>query len=234
MWQSVSDALAQSWARVLESAAALLPAAAVMLVAILAALVLGSAARWILTRALRRLEFDQRLNGTVFSALAEWSPDRSPARLLGRVVLWAFLLCGVLVGLTALDPELLGTLVGRLIDYLPNVFVAILLLLAGRVLAQFLSRGVLIGAVNLGLDSAPLLSMGVRWLVQLLAIAMALEHLHIGGVVLRLAFGILFGGIVLTLALAVGIGSTGVVRRGWAAQAAARRSEPHEAPFQHL
>jgi hypothetical protein len=42
---------------------------------------------------------------------------------------------------------------------------------------------------------------------------MVLEHLEIGGVVVDLAFGILFGGIVLTLALAVGLGSRDLVSR---------------------
>jgi hypothetical protein len=42
---------------------------------------------------------------------------------------------------------------------------------------------------------------------------MVLDHLEIGGVVVELAFGILFGGIVLTLALAIGLGSRDLVSR---------------------
>ena len=42
---------------------------------------------------------------------------------------------------------------------------------------------------------------------------MVLEHLEIGGTVVDLAFGILFGGIVLTLSLAIGLGSRDVVSR---------------------
>ena len=40
-----------------------------------------------------------------------------------------------------------------------------------------------------------------------------MEHLGIGGGIIRLAFGILFGGIVLALALAVGLGSKELVSR---------------------
>jgi hypothetical protein len=42
---------------------------------------------------------------------------------------------------------------------------------------------------------------------------MVLDHLQVGGNVVELAFGILFGGIVLTLALAVGLGSRDLVSR---------------------
>ena len=60
---------------------------------------------------------------------------------------------------------------------------------------------------------ARLLGVGVRWLVSVLTAAMALKHLGVGGTLVDLAFGILFGGIVLALALAVGLGSRDLVTR---------------------
>jgi hypothetical protein len=42
---------------------------------------------------------------------------------------------------------------------------------------------------------ARLLSVGVKWLAIVLAVAMALDHLRIASAVFQLAFGILFGGI---------------------------------------
>jgi hypothetical protein len=53
----------------------------------------------------------------------------------------------------------------------------------------------------------------VKWLVLVLTAAMVLDHLEVGGNIVELAFGILFGGIVLTLALAVGLGSRDLVSR---------------------
>jgi hypothetical protein len=47
----------------------------------------------------------------------------------------------------------------------------------------------------------------------LLAAAIALEHAGVGAGVVVVAFGTLFGGIVLTLALAVGLGAKDVVAR---------------------
>jgi hypothetical protein len=49
--------------------------------------------------------------------------------------------------------------------------------------------------------------------VIVLAAAMALDHIEIGGTIVDLAFGILFGGIVLTLSLAIGLGSRDLVSR---------------------
>lgn len=233
MWSQVDDALRQSVQRVLTNLAGFLPGVVAMLLAILLAAIVGGILRWIICRVLRWMRFDQRLERWGASALVEWSPGGSPTLLIGRLTFWLIVLLGILVGLAALDATLMPTMLERLVTYLPNVFVAILLLLVGTVLARFLARGVVISAVNLQLQSARLMGVGVKWLVLLLTAAMALDHLSIGGAVLKLAFGILFGGIVLALALAVGLGSKDVVSRTWERQAEKRPDEP-PVPVQHL
>jgi hypothetical protein len=137
---------------------------------------------------------------------------------VARLAYWVMMLIGVLVGLAALDATLMSSVAERLMSYVPHVFVAVLLILAGSVLARYLARGVLISAVNLQLQSARLLSLGVKWMVIVLTVAMTLDQLSIGGSVLKLAFAILFGGIVLAMALAVGLGSKDLVSRTWERQ----------------
>ena len=105
-------------------------------------------------------------------------------------------------------------------------------MLVGVLLARFLARSVLISAVNMHLQSARLLSVGVKWLVMVLAGAMALGHLGIGGQIVQVSFGILFGGIVLALALAVGLGSKEMVSRSWERQS--DREREVEEHFHHL
>jgi len=62
----------------------------------------------------------------------------------------------------------------------------------------------------------------------MLAGAMALNHLEIGGKIVDEAFAILFGGIVLTLALAVGLGARDLVSRSLERQAARMPEEGAE------
>src|SRR5262249_45099132 len=124
-------------------------------------------------------------------------------------------------------------LVLELFNYLPHVVAAGLVLLIGDLIARFLARSVLIGAVNMNLQYARLLSTGVKWMILVLAVAMALEHLAIGGSIVHIAFGILFGGIVFALALAVGLGSKELVSRSLEREAAKRPSEAEES-LRHL
>jgi hypothetical protein len=161
---------------------------------------------------LRGLSFDERAEQFGLGALADSSSLGSPSMLLARIVMWVVMFAGLLVSLSALDAALPEEFARRVFSYMPDVVAALLILVFGSGLARFLARSVLIGAVNLQMPQARLLSLGVKWLVLVLAWTMALEHLRIGRQILPLAFGILFGGIVLTLALAIGLGSKDLVK----------------------
>ena len=69
-------------------------------------------------------------------------------------------------------------------------------------------------------------------MVMVVAAAMALEQLGNGGEIVTLSFGILFGGIVLALSLAVGLGSKDMVSRSWEKQD--RGDETKDERLQHL
>jgi hypothetical protein len=200
-------------------------------------LLLAAASAWIvramIRRSLQRIEFDKRVERWGLSALAEWAPAHSPARLIAGIAYWCIMLVGLLVGLSALDETLTSAFVFRMLDYLPNVFAAMLILVIGVIFARFASHGVLISAVNLQIPWARLVSLGVKWLVLVLAGAMAMDHLGIGGEIVRLAFGILFGGIVLALALAVGLGSKDTVSRSLERQAGKNIEEQETAKRVH-
>ena len=182
-----------------------------------------------LRRFLRSIDFDERVVRWGFPDLAEWSPGRSPSLLFIRIVSWTIFILGLLAGISALDATLPSMLVVRLFGYIPNVLAALIVFAVGLFAARFLGRSVLISAVNMRLQSARLLSLGVKWLVLVLAGAMAMQHLGIGGNIVTLSFGILFGGIVLALALAVGLGSKDMVSRSWEQQ-----SQTEKTPEEHV
>jgi hypothetical protein len=233
MWVQIQQALNDSMIRVITKVANLLPGIVALIVALAVSMVLAWVVALLLRRSLSSVQFDDRLTTWGLSSLADWSPSNSPTLLVIRVVSWSIVLMGFLIGISAFDATLTSQLVERFFAYLPNVVAAIILLFVGNLLARFLSRSVLIGAVNMNLQYARLLSMGVKWLVLVLTVAMALEHLSIGGSIVFLAFAILFGGIVLSLSLAVGLGSKDLVSRSLEREAN-RAPEEAEDPFRHL
>ncbi|MGA3031753.1 MAG: hypothetical protein ABSD70_00620 [Terracidiphilus sp.] len=216
MWEQVENALHASFVRVLTEIATLLPAVLSLLVAVAVCGLLGLFFAWIFRRLLVAFRFDERTKASRTAALLQWwSPGQSFSLALSRVVFWAGILLGLVLGIASFDAAYSPAthFAVALYPYLTRLVSAILILLAGTIVSRYLARTVLIGAVNMNLQYARLLSQGVKWLVMVLTVAMALDHLGIGGTVVELAFGILFGGIVLALSLAIGLGSKEMVSR---------------------
>lgn len=215
MWQHMSSALQQSMYRVLSLLISILPGLFALILAVALLAGLGMLLSLGVRKALTAAKFDERLARNEANGIADWSPLHSPTALAGRIVFWGCVILGLIIGVSAFDASYASTtaLSISLLPYLTRSVGAILLLFAGNLIARFLARTVLIGAVNNQLQYARFLSMGVKWLVLVLTAAMVLDHLQIGGTVVELAFGILFGGIVLTLALAIGLGSRELVTR---------------------
>jgi hypothetical protein len=235
MWEQTKQALNESTLRVLNQFAGLVPGVVALIIALALATLVAALVSLALRRSLGSIRFDEQVARWGYHSRAGAPPvgRQSPALLVARVAFWAIVLVGFLIGITAFDSSLTSTLVVRMFTYLPNVVAAVLVLAAGSVVARYLARSVLIGAVNMNLQYASILAAGTKWMILVLCVAMALEHLGIGGTIVYLAFGILFGGIVLALALAVGLGSKDFVIRSLERESHRRPLETEE-PFRHL
>lgn len=158
----------------------------------------------------------------------------SPTRLVSRSIAALVIVSGFLIGVSAFDFQWTSLFVQNVFSYIPEVMAALAVLLVGNVVARFLARSALIGAVNLNLQYARFLSIGVKWIVIVLSVAMALEHMRIAPGIVEIAFGILFGGIVLTLSLAVGLSSKELISKTLERDVKKAPSESVEDPLRHL
>lgn len=211
VWHHISDALRNSVFRVLALLIAVLPGILALFVVVVFFTAIGMGISALLRRALVWVRFDERLT----RINADWAPSSSPTELFARASFWGCVLLGLVIGVSAFDASYAtaSNVPILLLPYVTHAVGAIIVLLIGTVIARFLARSVLISAVNAQLQYARFLSLGVKWLVLVLTAAMVLDHLEIAGGIVELAFGILFGGIVLTLSLAIGLGSRELVSR---------------------
>jgi hypothetical protein len=111
-----------------------------------------------------------------------------------------------------LNLQIAMNLVSGAFTYLPQLLIAAAILILGALIGGFVRRSVLIAAVNAGFPSARLLAGGVQTALMVLFVAMALEHLGLGRQVILVSFTIVFGGVVLALALAFGLAGRDLAR----------------------
>ncbi len=129
-----------------------------------------------------------------------------PSGLIGRAAYWIVLISFLIMGLNAVKVPAVEQLLSRFLLYLPNVIVAALILIVGYLVGNFLGRAALIASVNAGLIISGLVAKFVKFAVFALALSMSLELLGIGKETIIVAFAIVFGGVVLALAIAFGQG----------------------------
>jgi hypothetical protein len=213
MWKQVNLALQESLLRVVYKVATLLPSVLALLLAISIFTLIG----WLFVLALRRflmvIQFDKRIERWRIANFPQWFPSISPTSLATRIIFWTIFMIGIFTGMAAFDASSAPGLSSYMVGYFSKIVAAFVLLIIGIIVARFLSRSVLISSVNMNLQHARLLSLGVKWLVLVFTAAMVLDHLAIARGIVELGFGILFGGIVLALALAIGLGSRDMVSR---------------------
>ena len=204
-----------------------------MLTILMGGLVTARIVRALLRKALLALSFDawsDRMGFTVMMRKGDfWA---KPTEAVVRVVYWFLIIFTLMIGLGALKVHAVDNLVNQFFLYLPRAFSAVIILFIGYVAAGFLSRTVLIALVNNGNHYARLLAEAVRLLIIILILAMALEQLQVAPNIVVAAFSIIFGGIIVALAIAFGVGGIDAARKIIEKGAAEKKEGKDE--IQHL
>lgn len=206
MWAFMNEILRQTWSGFADRLIAFGPNLLAMLVTTVAGVVLAGVVHVALKWLLPRVGVDRFCEHAGIATLLEKGGiAQRPSRVLAGVVAWCVLGVFALFAIAALDLEIAMGLIAQTFAYLPQLLIGLAILLLGALVAGFVRRSVLIAAVNAGLPSARLIAGGAQAALLVLFSAMALDHLGVGRHVILIAFAILFGGVVLALALAFGL-----------------------------
>lgn len=219
MWETTRSIFVHSLERALTAMARVAPGLLALLVVFAVSLLAAVLVRAGLQRLCARLELDRWAVRWGFASPV--AGEASPATIVVRLGSGMVLAFGLLLGLAIFDAAAETALTSRAADYAPHVLAAAVIFVLGVAAARALQRQLLISAVNFGMQSARLVAGAARWLVLIMTTGMALEHLGIGGTVLRMCLGIVVGGIALAMAIAVGLGARDTVARALERRASA-------------
>lgn len=214
---------------------AFVPNLLAMLAILVLGIVLARLLKFILVKSLIAINFDSWSDRMGFTALMRkgdiWA---KPSATLGAIIFWLLVIVTLMIGLSALKIPAIDNLVEQAFIYMPRAFSAAVILMIGYVLTGFISQGVLIAAVNSGYHYAKLLADAIRILLMVLILAMAMEQLQIAPSIVLAAFTIVFGGIVITLAISFGVGGIDAARRMIEKEAAGKPDAETKDDIEHL
>src|SRR5271165_6599508 len=213
MRQIILQGLQQVYNKLVHMVAEFLPRFLVMLIIILFGLLMAFMVKYILRALLRLTKLDRVSEQSGATRVLRMAHLPSMTELLSRSIFWVTWVAFILVGFSVLEIASLQEQISRLFRFLPEVFVAILIMFLGVAIANFLSRAALIAAVNAGHPSAKILSWAIRFVIWILAVTMTLEELGLARQTVIAAFSIVFGATMLGLAIAFGLGGQDLARR---------------------
>jgi hypothetical protein len=213
MRQIILQGLEQVYSKSAHMIAEFLPRFLVMLIIALIGLVVALLLKYILRAFLRFTKLDRVSEASGASHVLRMAHLPSMTEVLSRSIFWVTWFGFILVGLSVLGIASLQEQISRLFRFLPEVFVAILIMFLGVAIANFLSRTALLAAVNAGHPSARILSWSIRFVIWILAITMTLEELGLARQTVISAFSIVFGATMLGLAIAFGLGGQDLARK---------------------
>jgi hypothetical protein len=212
-----------------------LPNFLAMLVILVIGIFLALIVKRFLVKFLSAVNFDTWSDRMGFTKIMRkgdlWS---KPSSILGAIVFWVLIIVTLMSSLNALQISAIDNLVGQFFSYVPRILSAAVILIVGYLITGFVSRATLIAAANSGFHYARILAKATHTLLIVLILAMVMEQLHIAPSIVLAAFSIIFGGIVIALSIAFGVGGIDAARRMIEKEAVSKRDEAAKDEIEHI
>ena len=131
---------------------------------------------------------------------------KSTIDILGILVYWLTILVTLLVAFNTLGLAVVSDLFSQVTQFIPKVIVAVIILAIGLYFARFIEDAIAAYGKNVGMEDAGSIARLSRYAIMVFVFVIALGQMEVGGELITNTFLILFGGIVLAMALAFGLG----------------------------
>lgn len=196
--QAVTDSLIDLWIRFINFVPLLIGALLVLLVGWFVAVALGK----FIAQILRTIRLDQALESAGLSnALEKANVKGTASGFLGGLVKWFLIIVFLMAAADILRLEQIGDFLNQVLAYIPQLVIAVIILLAGALLSKFVASVVLGSVKAAGFNYANFLATVARWAIMIFSFLAALDQLGIAPALVRT----LFTGIIALLAIAGGL-----------------------------
>ena len=172
--------------------------------------------RW-LDAWLSRMDFNQMAEaGGLREAVDRTGARLDPVHAVGKLAFWLVMLVVVMLVSAALGLESINEMFGIMIAFIPTLLAAIVVIVLGMVIGEFL-RGLILASAG-SVEGVPTLANVAKGAVVVVAVFMALEQVGVAQEIVVSAFTVVLGALALAFGLAFGLGNTalaGEIVRKW-------------------
>ncbi|NQV02354.1 MAG: hypothetical protein HQ542_06900 [Bacteroidia bacterium] len=128
------------------------------------------------------------------------------SEIIGTLFYWIIMLIVIMATLNSLSLNSASILFNEIMLYIPNIIVAIVILILGIYLARMVSQIILTSLKNMKDKTASFIGRLAYYSIIVLTVFVTISQLNIAPDIIGSAFQLLFGGLCLALGLAFGLG----------------------------
>lgn len=190
------------------------PRLLIAIVIVVGGWLLAKATRFAVTRGLRAINFRVLTERSGLDGfLRQGGVPGDTTDIFGLLAYWLVILASLLIAFNGLGLSYVTALLSQVVWFVPNLFIALLILAFGSYFARFVGNTVTAYGHKSRLQDAALLGKVAQYAVVIFVVLIALDQLKVGGDIVRQSFLIILGGVVFAVALAFGLGG-----KEWAAE----------------
>jgi hypothetical protein len=184
----------------------------VMLLIMILGFVLSWFVRKLIEKLLMLFRFDKWAAGVGISTFLERGGVKAqPSTIISRIIFWIFMVTIFSFGLNYVGISQFTEYASRITSALPYIVISTIIVIVGIIFSTFLSRVIFMAFENANIGYGDVISKSVRILLIIVTFAIVFEYMGLGSTVISISFLIIFGGIVMALSLALGIGLSSVI-----------------------
>lgn len=201
--QTWSEVLTQSFKDLWLGVVGFVPNLIIALVIFIIGWIIGAVLGRVIDQIIRSLKVDNALRGAgLDDAFGRAGFEINSGRFLGGLVKWFIIIVFLVASLDVLGLTQVNTFLQEVVLlYLPQVIVAVLILLVAAVIAEIMQKLVIGGAKAARMRSSNFLGSVTKWSIWVFAILAALFQLGVAATFVQT----LFTGVVVAIALALGL-----------------------------
>ncbi len=169
--------------------------------------VFASAVGKLVKQVLKRLKLNQFLEKAGWEeAFKKADLDVDVSEFLGAIVKWVLVIVVLLASVEILGFLQFAVFLSKILSFVPNVLVAVLMLMVSAVLADIFEKIVVAAIEKASIGSAKAIGLLAKWAIMIFAILAALVQLGIARQMILTLFTGIIALLVISLGLAFGLG----------------------------
>ncbi len=200
--RDTSDAIWYSFTNALNSFMSFLPALVGAIIVLIIGWIISGFLAKLIVKALNMIGFERAVQNSGISDFIRRSGTKwTISQMIGEMIKWFIRLIFIQAAANILRMPQLTTIINSIVLFIPNLVVALVIVVIGSLIAKFLSGAVRASVSEMGVGSPNLLATLTQYAVVGFAVIAAANQIGVAAVVVNT----LFIGFVAAIALAVGL-----------------------------